>query len=79
MPQCPLDSEGSDGEVEDSVAGDEEVHVEDEEEEREVVGGIPEDQSHLPGRHIATRLRGSGASQCAPEFLLGQVGQIACP
>ena len=40
-PQCPVDSEGSDGEVEDSVAGDEEVHVEDEEEEREVVGGIP--------------------------------------
>ena len=40
-PRSPLDSEGSDGEVEESVAADEEVHGEDEEEEREVVGGIP--------------------------------------
>ena len=46
-PQCPHDSEGSDGEVEESVAGDEEVHVEDEEEEREVVNIIWPNTSHV--------------------------------
>ena len=40
-PRCAADSEESQGEVEESIAGAEEVHHEDEEEELEEVGEIP--------------------------------------
>ena len=77
-PQCPVDSEGSDGEVEESVAGDEEVHVEDEEEEREVVGGIPRGVSLRMALvsldevdpHIVFRQRAS-VMRSVPKFLEG--------
>ena len=72
------DAEGSEGEVEDLVAGDEEVHIEDEEEEREVVGGLPRGVSLRMALasldevdpHIVFRQRAS-VMRSVPKFLEG--------
>ena len=62
------DAEGSEGEVEDSVAGDEEVHIEDEEEEREVVGGLP--------RGVSLRMALASLDEVDPRIVFRQRASV---
>ena len=61
-------AEGSDGEVEESVVGDEKVHIEDEEEEREVVGGIP--------RKVSLRMALASLDEVDPRIVFRQRASV---